>query len=217
MCRGLIFNLASLDIIQWLQKVLISIQIVHTLCCSIHFTLKGFFALHSTLNNIKMKRWHLHHIFALESLITLAAVTATVLLGWVPTSFVHLELGVYIVLSGRYSQVPSNWKGNVCELPFSGLSTEVLLGLSLGFDWTTQGQSRDLPWLHASSCCYAERWSTAPVWGHVHSGAAFLQRPLCIWLHSFFPQFWPTLTNWNMLIFQSVYLYIMVWYRKLYL
>ena len=79
--------------------------------------------------------------------------------------------------------------GRVCELPTSGLFTDVLWGLSPSFGWATQGQSetcsKATPALSCfqSNCC-AERWTVAPVWGCMLSGADFLQGPLCIWLHS---------------------------------
>lgn len=49
-------------------------------------------------------------------------------------------------------------------------------------------------WSQSSAVCFRSlyRWAFSPVWGHVQSGAGFLQGPLCPWLHSsFVPQFWP--------------------------
>ena len=74
---------------------------------------------------------------------------------------------------GRSSQVPSDWMARVCELSFSGLSTDGLWGLSLGFGWASQGQSETCPeatlalsWLSSSGYCRAERWNISPVWCH---------------------------------------------------
>ena len=63
-------------------------------------------------------------------------------------------------------------------------------GLWLGHSETCPKATPVLSWLYTSGHCRAERWTVTPVWGHMHSGAGFLQGPLCIWLHSSFPQFW---------------------------
>ena len=71
---------------------------------------------------------------------------------------------VYPIVPGRSSQAPSDWMEGVCELLSSGLCTDVLWGLSLGFGWATQGQSETCPkatlalsWLYALGHCHAER------------------------------------------------------------
>ena len=52
---------------------------------------------------------------------------------------------VYLILPGRSSQTQVDLIGSVCELQFSGLPTDVLLGFNMGFGWATQGQSETFP------------------------------------------------------------------------
>ena len=89
--------------------------------------------------------------------------------------------GRFPILPIRSSQDSSDWLGNVCDLPSSGLSTDVLWGLSLGFSWTTQRQSEICPeatpplsWQYASGHRCAKRWTVATVWGRVHSSKTSL-------------------------------------------
>ena len=67
----------------------------------------------------------------------LAAITASV----VSISFTHLDVG---------SLSHSSWHFlSLSELPFSGLSTDVLRGYSLGFGWATESPSLFLKPLHS--------------------------------------------------------------------
>lgn len=71
-----------------------------------------------------------------------------------------LQLQVFFLADPlQFSQL--EW--GVCELPSSGLSTEVFRGSSPGFSWVIQVNSQIYPkaisalsWLSASGCCCAE-------------------------------------------------------------
>lgn len=90
----------------------------------------------------------------------------------------------YPILPDKSWQAPSDWMRSVCELSFSGVSTDVLW-IWLGHSGTCPEATLALPWLFALNHYRAKRWIMTPVSGLMDSAAGFLQGPLCICLHLF--------------------------------
>lgn len=75
-------------------------------------------------------------------------------------------------------------------------SCSVGFTVSLSFGWAAQRQSETYPEATPVGFCFFAVcfrsllwWAIAPV--AAHPAAYFIQFPLCIWLYSSFPQFWP--------------------------
>lgn len=102
-----------------------------------------------------------------------------------------MDLGRFPILPVRSSQSQSDWMVNVSD-PCSGLSTDILLVMSIHFDWETQGDSetfQTLGFFRSNNNCpdcvgLRSGWN---FWGRVHTGEGFLQH----FLHLSLIQFWP--------------------------